>query len=60
MIATMNLNCPLPNWLVNFIVRSFAGVLLHSLQKQAKLTVEDPLYIYGQRIRGNKEFYTNW
>jgi hypothetical protein len=60
MIMTIDLNCPLPNWLINFVVRNVAGVLLHCLQKQVRITVDDPLYMYGQRIRQNKDFYTNW
>jgi hypothetical protein len=60
MIATMDLNSPLPKSVVNFLMRNVAGVLLYALQEQAKKTMADPTCMYGQRIRENKEFYTNW
>ena len=59
-IAKVNLNCPLPNTIVNFVVRHLAGMILLQLQDQTKKIVADPLGKFGQRIRDDKEFYTDW
>ena len=59
-IMKVDLRCPLPQPIVNFFVRNLAGMILHSLQKQATKIISDPFSKHGQRIRDDKEFYTEW
>ena len=59
-IAKVNLNCPLPTPIVNFVVRHLAGMILLQLQNQTKKIVADPFCKFGQRIRDDKVFYTDW
>lgn len=59
-IAKVDLHCPLPTPIVNFVVRHLAGVILLAMQQQTKKIVDDPLCKHGQRIRHDKAFYTDW
>lgn len=59
-IAKIDLHCPLPTPMVNFVVRHLAGVILLSMQQQVKRIMEDPSCRHGQRIRQDKHFYTDW
>ena len=59
-VAKVDFNSPLPTQMVNFIIRHLAGVLLISMQDQAKKNASDSTCKHAERIRQNKAFYTDW
>jgi hypothetical protein len=56
----VNPNCPLPQALLNFVIKHFAGVVLYYFQKQVMKVSQDHQCTHAHRIRDNKEFYSTW
>lgn len=59
-IAEVNPNTPLPQYLLNFFIKNLAGVLLYFFQKQVIKVSKDPNCTHAHRIRENTDFYRNW
>jgi hypothetical protein len=59
-IAHINPNTPLPQTLLNIIMKNLAGLVLHLFQKQAHKVCADINCEHAKRMRSNKEFYIDW
>lgn len=59
-IACVDPKAPLPQVIVNFIMKKAAGLALYLLQSQAKKVVDDPGCEHGRRMRANTAFYSDW
>lgn len=59
-IAHVNPNAPLPQSLLNYVIKNIAGVLLYLFQKQVIKISKDHHCHHSERIRSNTAFYTNW
>ena len=59
-ICTVDLKVMLPNFIINFVIRNLAGVLLYVIQNQANHMTKNLNCKHSKRIRENKDFYLNW
>lgn len=59
-IVNLNPRVPgVPVWMVNFVMKNMAGVLLYFLQRQVKATIADATTEWSKRIRSDP-FYMDW
>eukprot|EP01039_Chlorochromonas_danica_P001567 gene1567-1712_t len=59
-VADVNPRCPLPQALLNFVIKNLAGVVLYFFRKQVMKVHKDHSCEHAHRIRENKEFYSGW
>jgi len=58
-IANVDLKLALPQWLIDFFMKKFAGLLLFTLYKQAEKVSQNTNSEHSHRIRNNP-FYAEW
>jgi len=58
-IANVDLKLALPQWLIDFFMKKFAGLLLFTLYKQAEKVSQNTNSQHSHRIRDNP-FYAEW
>lgn len=61
LVANINPNLPLPQYVIDFVMRKMCGVLLSKLQTAAKKASKDPVRCaHARKVRQEKEFYNSW
>jgi hypothetical protein len=60
LVANVDPNMPLPQWLIDFVMKHMAAVVLSSLLKAARKISENPNSLHRRRIIADKDFYKDW
>mmetsp|Transcript_8049 Transcript_8049/g.11680 ORF Transcript_8049/g.11680 Transcript_8049/m.11680 type:complete len:877 (-) Transcript_8049:46-2676(-) len=61
LVANINPNLPLPQYMIDFVMKKMCGVLLSKLQTAAKKASKDPVRCaHARKVRQEKEFYEAW
>ena len=60
LIANVDPNLFLPNWLIDFFMKKIAGVLLVSLLRKANKIKDNPECKHAKRIKEDTKFYDDW
>lgn len=55
-----DLNMPLPQSLLNFLLKHLAGIVLYKFQQKAASVRNDSDSTHAHRIREDKDFYQDW
>jgi len=59
-ISKVDLNAPLPQSIINYIIQNLAGIVLYLLQQQAMKVKNNPDCKHALRIRSETAFYRDW
>ena len=59
-ISKVDLNAPLPQSLINYLIQNLAGILLYLLQQQAIKVKNNPDCKHATRIKADSMFYRDW
>jgi hypothetical protein len=54
------MNAPLPQMVINFIIRKISGVILYLIQEQVKKIQSDSNCSHAKQIKANVGFYRDW
>jgi hypothetical protein len=59
-IFRVDLNAPLPQSLINYLIQNLAGIFLYLLQQQAIKVKSNPDCKHAARIKADSTFYRDW
>lgn len=59
-ISKVDLKAPLPQSLINFLIRNLAGIILYLLQQQSLKVQNNIDCTHAKRIIEDVQFYKNW
>jgi len=59
-ISKVDLNAPLPQSLINYLIQNLAGIILYLLQQQVIKVKSNPDCKHAVRIRAVSTFYRDW